>query len=103
MSFASGQAVRDAVLIRKFGQLHDYTAVGEGTVPVSGVFEEPTRQSQAGNRAVSAQFPMISALKSEVPNLTKGDHFTIDGKEYRVKEPGMDEGEVVTAKLEALK
>ncbi len=103
MSFASGQIVRDAVLIRKFGQLYDYTAVGQGTVSVTGVFEIPTRQSQAGNRAVSAQFPMISALKSEVSNLTKGDNFTIDGTEYRVKEPGMDEGEVVTAKLEAIK
>lgn len=103
MSFASGQAVRDAVLIRKFGELHDYTAVGQGTVSVTGVFEIPTRQSQAGNRAVSAQFPMISALKSEVSNLTKGDHFTINGTEYRVKEPGKDEGEVVTAKLEAIK
>ncbi len=102
MSFASGQIVRDAVIIRKFGALHEYTAVGEGTVPVTVVFEEPTRQSQAGNRAVSAQFPMISALKSEVPNLTKGDHFTIGGKDYRVKEPGKDEGEVVTAKLEAI-
>lgn len=97
------------MLIRKFGQLHDYTAVGEGTVSVTGVFEIPTRQSQAGNRAVSAQFPMISALKSEVSNLTKGDHFTISGlaegeqTEYRVKEPGKDEGEVVTAKLEAIK
>ncbi len=103
MSFASGQIGRDATLIRLFGLVHQYTATGEGTVPVTGVFEEPTRQSQAGNRAVSAQFPMISALKTEVPKLTKGDHFTIHGKEYRVKEPGMDEGEVVTAKLEAIK
>ena len=103
MSFASGQIVRDAVLIRKFGQLHDYTAVGEGTVSVTGVFENPTRQSQVGQRPVSAQFPMISVLKSEVPNLRKGDLFEIDGVGYRCKEPGSDEGEIISAKLEVLK
>ena len=103
MTFDSGQIVRDGVLLRKFGKLHAYTAIGAGTVDVTGVFEDPTRQSQVGQRPVSAQFPMISVLKSEVPNLRKGDLFEIDGVGYRCKEPGSDEGEIISAKLEVLK
>lgn len=91
------------MLIRKFGKQHLYTATGEGTVPVTGVFENPTRQSQVGQRPVSAKFPMISVLRSEVPNLRKGDLFQIDGTDYRCKEPGKDEGEIVTGKLEILR
>ena len=90
-------------MIRRFGKIYQYTATGEGTVPVTGVFENPIRQSQIGQRPVSARFPMISLLRSQVPNLTKGDLFDIDGVDYRCKEPGDDEGEIVTAKLEVLR
>ena len=105
MTFDSGQIVRDAVLIRKFGKPVHYTETGQGTTTVTGVFENPTRQSQVGQRPVSQKFPMISVLRSEVPNLRKGDLFQIpiDGIDYRCKEPGIDEGEIVTAKLEVLK
>ena len=103
MSFDSGQIVRDGVLVSRFGKPVRYTALGEGTVTVTGVFEDPTRQSQVGQRSVSAKFPMISVLKSEVSNLRKDDLFEIAGVDYRCKEPGKDEGEVVTAKLEILK
>ena len=105
MTFDSGQIVRDATLIRKFGKKHLYTAVGEGTETVTGVFENPTRQSQIGQRPVSQKFPMISVLRSQVPNLRKGDLFQIpiNGIDYRCKEPAIDEGEVVIAKLEVLK
>lgn len=103
MSFDSGQVARDGVLIRRFGESVRYTAVGEGTETVIGVFDNPSRQSQVGNRAVSAKFPMISVLLSEVPKLRKGDAFEIGGVEYRVKEPATDVGEVASAKLELLK
>jgi len=91
------------VVIERFGAQHLYTADGVGPISVTGVFENPTRQSQVGQRPVSAKFPAIYVLKTEVPNLRKGDLFEIDGDEYRVKEPGTDEGEVVSAKLERLK
>ena len=103
MSFIAGQNRRDAVLLRRFGKEHLYTAIGEGTITVTGMFEKPTRQSQAGQRAVSATFPMISVLRSEVPNLRQGDHFKIAGEKYRAKGPAPDEGEVVAVDLEKLR
>lgn len=91
------------MLVRRFGGPVLYTATGEGTRTVSGVFEKPTRTSQAGARGVSISFPMISVLRTEVPNLRKGDHFEIDGDTFRAKTPEPDEGEVVTVTLEILR
>lgn len=102
MTFDSGQKARDAVLVRRFGASVLYTAPGEATREVAAIFEDPTRQSTAGARPVSAKFPMLSVLKSQVPNLRKGDLFDIGDKSYRVKEPATDEGEIVTGKLEIL-
>ena len=103
MTFGEGQVRRDGVLVRKFGGPVRYTAIGEGTVDITGVFQNPTRQTQAGNRPVNARFPLLLVLRSEVPNLRKGDLFEIDSIDYRCKEPGPDEGEVISAKLEELR
>lgn len=105
MTFDEGQVRRDGVLVRKFGSPVHYTETGQGTTTVIGVFENPTRQSQVGQRPVSQKFPMISVLRSQVPNLRKGDLFQIpiNGIDYRCKEAAIDEGEIVIAKLEVLK
>lgn len=103
MTFASAQKVRDGALVRRFGGPVRYTAIGEGTVTVSAIFEKPTIPSTVGARAASGTIPMLSLLRSEVPDLKKGDLFEVDGVDYRSKQSTPDEGEVVTVKLEVLK
>ena len=51
---------------------------------------------------MSAVYPMISVLKSQVPKLRVDDQFNIEGEVYRVKAPLTDEGGIVTAKLEKM-
>lgn len=102
MNFISAQSRRDTVLIERFGKLYDYLEIGEPPRKISGVFEKPMRQSSIGERPMSAGYPMISVLKSQVPQLRVDDQFNIEGEVYRVKVPLTDEGEIVTAKLEKM-
>ena len=103
MTFTSSQVARDAVLVRRFGEPVRYTQIGEATITVDAVFDNPSRVSQVGQRAVAATDPSISVLKSEVGSkFGKGDIFEIGGAEYRVKRPGTDEGELASATLEEL-
>lgn len=102
MTFLSTQSRRDTVVIERFGELYDYVEIGEPPRKVRGVFENPMRQSSIGERPMSAVYPMISVLKSQVPNLGVDDQFDIEGELYRVRAPSTDEGEIITAKLEKM-
>jgi hypothetical protein len=103
VSFDSVQRTRDTALVRRFGRPVRYIPVGEDARTVTGVFDNPTRVATAGPRSMAGRYPMLTLLRSEVPNLRIDDLFELDDVQYRCKFPQLDESEVVVAKLEMLK